>query len=232
MRGARGVVAAWLFTLSLALTLAVALALAPRAARADDLGLVIDPVEETGGAVCVSYRVERPFTPRLEETLQKGMPATVSFEVGLWKRRVLWFDRLVLAIRSDHKIVYDDWAQAFRIRSGANPPRDRIAPSFESLREMLFTQTRLPLAAAVALDSTATYYVSVRVTIKPVAPEDLGEIEGWLSGGKDADGESSGLPDYLLGLAVSLSGLGERTEMEKGAKFVPARLRVAPARTE
>jgi hypothetical protein len=217
-------VAAWLLALAL-------VAITPRAIVADDLGLEVDPVEDVGGAVCVSYRVADPFTPRLEETLQRVMPATVSFEVGLWKRRALWFDRLVLAIRSDHKIVYDDWRQAFRIRSGSNPPRDRSAPSFEALREALFTQSRLPLAAASSLEPAATYYASVRVTIKPVAPEDLGEIEDWLSGDKDSE-QSTGLPDYLLGLAVSLSGLGERTEMEKGPKFVPARLPAAPATTE
>lgn len=207
------------------------IATTPRSIIADDLGLEVDPVEDIGGAICVSYRVAEPFTPRLEETLQRGMPATVLFEVGLWKRRALWFDKLVLALRSDHKVVYDDWRQAFRIRSGSNPPRDRTAPSFEALREVLFTQSRLPLAATSSLDSTATYYASVRVTIKPVAPEDLGEIEDWLSGDKDTE-QSTGLPDYLLGLAVSLSGLGERTEMEKGPKFVPARLSGMPTQGE
>jgi hypothetical protein len=218
-------VRAWVAACLVAL---VVVATTPRSVGADDLGLEVGPVEDIAGAICVSYRVESPFTPRLEETLERGMPATVSFEVGLWKRRVLWFDRLVLAIRSDHKIVYDDWKQAFRIRTGANPPRNRSATSFEALRDMLFTQTRLPLAASSSLDTTGTYYVSVRVTIKPVAPEDLGEIEDWLSGDKDSE-QSTGLPDYLLGLAVSLSGLGERTEMEKGPKFVPARLSAAPA---
>ena len=218
-------VRSWVAACLVALVAALAM---PRSAGADDLGLEVGPVEDIAGAICVSYRVESPFTPRLEETLGRGMPATVSFEVGLWKRRALWFDRLVLAIRSDHKIVYDDWKQAFRIRTGTHPPRDRSAPSFESLRDILFTQTRLPLAASSSLDTTATYYVSVRVTIKPVAPEDLGEIEDWLSGDKDSE-QSTGLPDYLLGLAVSLSGLGERTEMEKGPKFVPARLSAAPA---
>jgi hypothetical protein len=218
-------VRAWVAACLVALVAVFAM---PRSVGADDLGLEVGPVEDIAGAICVSYRVESPFTPRLEETLERGMPATVSFEVGLWKRRALWFDRLVLAIRSDHKIVYDDWKQAFRIRTGTHPPRDRSATSFGALRDMLFTQTRLPLAASSSLDTTATYYVSVRVTIKPVAPEDLGEIEDWLSGDKDSE-QSTGLPDYLLGLAVSLSGLGERTEMEKGPKFVPARLSSAPA---
>ena len=229
-RARRTKVAACLRAVAL-LVAALTLLATPAPARAEDLGIVIDPVEEAAGAVCVTYRVERPFTPRFEETLQRGMPATVTFEVGLWKRRALWFDKLVLAIRSDHKVVYDDWKQAFRVRSGSHPPRERSAPTLEGLRDVLFTQTRLPLAAAASLDPTATYYVSVRVTIKPVAPEDLGEIEDWLSGDKDAD-QSTGLPDYLLGLAVSLSGLGERTEMVKGEKFVPAGLTAAPARTE
>ncbi|HTK68843.1 MAG TPA: DUF4390 domain-containing protein [Candidatus Eisenbacteria bacterium] len=224
LRTGRTWVAAWVLALAL-------LAITPRSIVADDLGLEVDPVADVAGAICVSYRVAEPFTPRLEETLQRGMPATVSFEVGLWKRRPLWFDKLVLAIRSDHKIVYDDWRQAFRIRSGSNPPRDRSAPSFDALRDILFTQARLPLATTSSLDPTATYYASVRVTIKPVAPEDLGEIEDWLAGDKDSE-QSTGLPDYLLGLAVSLSGLGERTEMEKGPRFVPARLSAAPATSE
>jgi len=190
----------------------------------ESMGLEVGPVEPVRGAVCVSYRVDQPFTPRLEEVLQSGMPATVTFEVGLWKRRVLWFDKLVLAIRSEHKIVYDDWAQAFRIRSGINPPRTRRVANLDSLEAVLFQVRRLPIAALASLDSTGTYYVSVRVTIRPVAAEDLGEIETWLSGESPSPESERGLPRYLLDLAVSLSGLGDRTALAKSERFVPARL--------
>ncbi len=195
---------------------------------ANDLGLTVGPVEPVSAAVCVSYRVETPFTPRLEETLLRGMPATVTFEVGLWKRRALWFDKLVVAMRSEHKVVYDEWAKAFRIRSGSNPPQSRTAGDLDSLRRALFVAHRLPLAAASALDSMGTYYISVRVTIRPVAAEDLGEIESWLSGESPGpEGGPQGLPRYLLGLAVSLSGLGDRTALEKSERFKPAELRAA-----
>jgi Domain of unknown function (DUF4390) len=195
----------------------------PAPARADDMGLSVGPVETVSGALCVSYRVERPFTPRLEETLFKGMPATVTYEVGLWKRRAFWFDKLVVAIRSEHKIVYDEWARSFRVRSGSRPPRNRTAANLDSLRSEVFSERRLPIASEAALDSSSTYYVSVRVTLRPVAAEDLGEIESWLAGEKPEDG-AKGLPRYLLGLAVSLSGLGERTSLQKSERFIPARL--------
>jgi hypothetical protein len=213
--------------LGLALVLFAALEPGPASAE-NDMLLSVGPMERIGGAICVSYVVDRPFTPKLEETLMQGMPATVSFEVGLWKRRALWFDKLVVALRSEHKVVYDDWVKSFRVRSGSNPPRSRVATDLDSLHALLFTSPRVPIAAESALDSTGTYYVSVRVTIRPVAVEDLGEIESWLAGEAPGPGESGrGIPGYLLGLAVNLSGLGERTAVEKSERFVPARLEAA-----
>jgi hypothetical protein len=200
--------------------------LSPRPIAAEEgMQLTVEPVETHSGAICVSYEVGQPFTPQLEETLQQGMPARVTFEVGLWKRRAFWFDKLVLAIHSEHKIVYDDWAKSFRIRSGSNPPLSRVAVDLDSLRSLLFSASRIPIAEAAALDSTGTYYVSVRVTIRPVEVDDLGEIESWLAGeSPNPDKNQRGIPHYLLGLAVSLSGLGERTAVEKSERFVPALL--------
>jgi len=198
---------------------------APEALADEDLELTVGPIESISGAICVSYEVGHPFTPRLEETLLQGMPATVTFEIGLWKRRAFWFDKLVLAMRSEHKVVYDDWAKSFRIRSGQSPPQNRRAPDLDSLRNLLFAAHRIPVAAASMLDSTGTYYVSVRVTIRPVAVEDLGEIESWLAGESPGpDRAQGGIPRYLLGLAVNLSGLGDRTAIRKSERFAPARL--------
>jgi hypothetical protein len=195
--------------------------LSPGAARAgNDLGLTVGPVDSVGGAICVTYAVESPFTPRLEETLLRGMPATVTFEVGLWRRRTLWFDKLVLAITSEHKVVYDPWAQAFRVRSGGAPRKPRLVPSLDSLKSVLFSERRLPLVSFAALDSTARYYVSVRTTIRPLSPEDLGEVEDWLSGEvKGPSGAPRGVPGYQLGIAVNLSGLGDRTALAKSVIF-------------
>jgi hypothetical protein len=185
------------------------------------MGLSVGPVEEVGGAVCVSWRVENPFTPRLLETLDQGMPARVVYEVGVWKKRTFWFDKLVVAIRSEHKIVFDTLKGQYRVRSGTGPPRESTVASFDSLRARLFNQSRLPLVLASQLDSTGTYYVSVKTTIRPLSPEDLAEVEGWLSGGA---GARHGLPDYLMALAVSLSGLGDRSALEKSERWKPAGL--------
>ena len=213
-------------TLGLALT---AFFLVPTPAGADDMDIVVGPVEIVSGTICVTYRVERPFTPRLTETLELGMPATVTFEVGLWKRRAIWFDKLVLAIQSEHKVVYDEWAKSYRIRSGTSPPRSSAVSTLEALHTALFLARRLPVASAAALDTSGSYYVSVRATVRPVAAEDIGEIEDWLAGESPGpEGEARGVPGYLMDLAVNLSGLGDRTDLEKSERFRPARLAAGP----
>jgi len=102
-------------------------------AWANDLGLTVGPVEQEAGTIAVTYRVENPWTPRLTETLLRGMPATVTFEVGLWKRRALWFDKLVLALKSEHRVVYSPWDQTFRVRSVSSRKKTRVVPTLDSL---------------------------------------------------------------------------------------------------
>lgn len=206
---------------------------APAPARAaNDVGLIVDPVEARGGAVAVSYRVERPFTPRLEETLLQGMPATITYEVGLWKRRAFWFDKLVVAMKNEHRVVYDPWREAFRVRAGVGiDARTRTVVNLDSLRAAIFNVRHLPLSALDALEPAGSYFVTVRVLIRPVTKEDLGEIEDWLSGEvKDPEGTSRGMPRYLFGITANLSGLGDRTAVARSARFTPARLfAAAPA---
>jgi len=205
---------------------AAALVAMPAPARAEnELGLTVDSVEVSAGAVLVSFQVERPFTPRLEETLQQGMPATVTFEVGLWKRRAFWFDKLVVAMKNEHRIVFDPWREVFRVRSGLGiDARARSAPTIDSLVAAIFDVHRLPVALVTGLEPEGSYYVSVRVLIQPVTDEDLGEIEDWLAGEvKTPEGTSRGLPRYLFGITANLSGLGNRTAVARSARFVPAR---------
>jgi hypothetical protein len=204
-----------------AVSLAILAVFAPRAGAENDLGLVVDAVHRVGDAVSVSYRVERPFTPKLEDPLMRGMPATVTFEIGVWRHRALWFDKLMAAYRSEHKIVFDPWTKSFQIRSGTNAPRERSVPDLDSLRTVLFRTRDLPVALTSALDSTATHYVTVKVIIRPLSADDLGEVEDWLAGGDPDAGEARGLPSYLLEWAASLSGLGERSALERSPRFVP-----------
>ena len=199
------------------------LVLAPTAA-ANDLGLSVGPVERENGAVVVSYRVDNPWTPRLTETLLGGMPATVTFEIGVWKRRTFWFDKLVLAIQSEHRVFYDPWQHTFHVRSGAIRGKSRSLPTLDSLGSYLFAERRVALAPVETLDPTGSYYVSVRAAIRPLSAEDLDEVEDWLAGEVKPDKPEHGVRSYLLGLTLNISGLGDRTARARSETFRPSLL--------
>lgn len=217
--------------LGTALLAAMSFGGSPPAVASDELGLIVDPVESVEGEISVSYRVETPFTPRLEETLLQGMPATIAYEVGVWKRRAFWFDKSIVAMKREHKVAFVPWAKSFRVRTGVGvTASSRSVASLDSLKAWLFEERRLALVPAAALDSTGSYYVTVRVTIRPVTEEDLGELEDWLSGESPEPAPTTkGLPRTLLGIAAGLSGLGDRTALVRSERFVPARLAEAPA---
>ena len=206
-----------------ALVLGLLVLAPPPPAAANDLGLSVGPVEQENGAVVVSYRVENPWTPRLTETLLGGMPATVTFEIGVWKRRTFWFDKLVLAIQSEHRVFYDPWKRAFHVRSGARG-RTRILPTLDSLGTYLFAERRVALAPEETLEPTGSYYVSVRATIRPLSAEDLDEVEDWLAGEVKPDRPEHGVRSYLLGLTLNMSGLGDRTALSRSEAFRPSLL--------
>jgi len=152
-----------------------------------------------------------------------GLMAAVS--IG-WSALSLAFgDKLVLAMKSEHRVVYSPWEKAFRLRSGSLRGKPRAVPTLDSLKSLLFSERRLPLAAVGSLEPTTRYYVSVRVTIRPLTAEDLDEVEDWLVGEvKNPEHPERGMPGYLLGIAANLSGLGDRTALSKSETFRPSEL--------
>ena len=49
---------------------------------------------EHAGYVYTDVRLHDPFEHRVRESLERGMPATLSVRAELWRRRHGWFDRL------------------------------------------------------------------------------------------------------------------------------------------
>lgn len=185
--------------------------LVPDAARALELSL--DPPGERGGYVWIAARVEGLFEPRVEESLARGMPATLQLRVELWKRRTAWFDRQEYSFDASIKIRYDVWSRTYRLeRRGAG---DERLGTLDSVRVALSRPLRLPAGRVGQLDPGARYYVLVTATLKPLDVDDVAEGEGWLSGEVE-EKRSSGLgivtaiPRALFDAMRNFAGLGDQ----------------------
>jgi len=80
----------------------------------------------------VDFRVSGAFDRELEETIQSGLPRTLSFRVELYRPRLLLPDRRLGAWRLDHTIRYDNLKDEFLITrtvtAGEGGVRRQLAP--------------------------------------------------------------------------------------------------------
>ena len=190
------------------------------AARA--LELTAQPPREHSGYLWVDVQLGDLFEPRVEGSLARGMPATLTLHAELWRRRVGWFDALESVFDTELRLRYDFRLAAYRLeRTGAQP---LVVPGLDSVRVVLQRPTPLPVGRVGPLLAKRRYYVAVSATLKPLSVEDAAAVEGWLSGevegGRRAPfGLLTGLPHSLFDTARNFAGFGDSHVRATTAEF-------------
>ncbi len=192
------------------------------AGRALALDVTLERPRENGGYVWADLRLDDLFPPRVEQSLARGMPATLLLHAELWRRRSAWFDRLENTYESPLKIRYDVWTEQYLMeRAGA--PTIALA-SLDSVRAVLSRPLALPVGRVGQLDTNARYYLAVSVTLKPLTVEDLEEGEGWLSGEVATKRHSgfgiiTGVPGAVFDAVRNFAGFGDQRARAQSPDF-------------
>ncbi len=203
----------------LAATLLALVVLAP---AADALTVDVQRPREREGYLWVDLQLDDLFPPRVEQSLSRGMPATLLLHVELWRRRSGWFDRLESTFESPLKIRYEVWSENFHIeRPGA---ASMTLSSLDSVRIVLSRPLSLPVGRIAQIDAGARYYLAVSVTLKPLSVEDLEEGEGWLSGEVESKRRSgfgviTGLPRSVFDAVRNFAGFGDQHARANSGEF-------------
>ncbi len=182
------------------------------------------------GQLWVDVRVANLFAPRVEESLGRGMPATLQVTAELWRHRTGWFDRLSGSFGTGIKIRYDVWTRSYRIEGEALT--GMAVSTLDSVRLTLSRTMELPLARRDRLGGAGRYYIVVSATLKPLSVEDVEEGEGWLSGEvvekrKAGWGVLTAVPRSVFDAVRNFAGLGDQRARALTGDFelaeVPAR---------
>lgn len=211
--------------------LALAVVFVPVPARAVAVGDVrISRVEDH---VTVSLRTTGVLSPRVRDSLERGMPATVRQTVELWRVRPGWFDQQVRAVTSEIRIVRNAWSDEFQMRRQSGPLVTLV--DLDETERELSRPTRVRLHPVANLRPKARYYALIRIEVKPLSVEDIEEVERWLSGeaeraGKPGPGSIARLPASLVRMLANLSGFGDETASLRTRNFTRAVLEAPAAR--
>lgn len=169
----------WLLLFSLASGCAVSPALAKEKARIRDLTLIVD--KESVG---VSFFVENCFSPKIEKTIQNGVPATFFFFVRLYRSRSLWRDKRLASLVFTRKIHYDNIKKVYQVfLQETSPPV--VFKHFWEAKESLARVENVRIIPPRPLRERATYYVKVKAEQDPVRlPFRLESLLFFVSSGK------------------------------------------------
>jgi len=179
---------------------------------------VIEKIEVNSGLLTVNFSAQGLFSPRIVESITRGFPATLTYEIQLWKDRKMWMDKLIQVNTLSYRIKYDPWEAGYRIqtRIGSSPAVFDI----EHVERSLCIHVKTLVGSVRTVQPTATHYISLRATMVPVTPEDMDEVETWLSDGKPKGRRGiTAIPGYLFDVIVGLSGLGDEAVTAKSPPF-------------
>jgi hypothetical protein len=180
--------------------------------------LRVERLGQSGGFLTATFTAANLFSPRIVETLSRGLPATLGYEIQLWKKRGVWFDKLVAVNRLSYRVVYDPWEDGFRIvtKEGSS----QAVFDLEHIEQSLCFRVTGRVADLAFVEPQAVYYVVIRATLRPLSAEDVSDVETWLNDGVENDGGGiRAVPRYLFDVIVGLSGLGDQAASGRSGFF-------------
>ncbi len=179
-------------------------------------------VRRVGESLWVEARMSDLFSPRVEESLSRGMPARVQLRAELWRKRTAWFDKLEASTDGQFRVQFDAWARVYRVQRRGSPIA--LVGSLDSLRSELSRPIAMQFSPATRLQSGGRYYVAVYATVQPLSVEDVEQLEGWLSGEVDTQrGEGFGaiteLPRSMFDAVRNFAGFGDQRARALSVEF-------------
>lgn len=214
----------WRIRFRVGLPLAAVLALGWLALPAPALALDVElgPPRMEDGYVWADIRLEKVFSPRVEGSLARGMPATFQFHAELWRRRGAWFDKLESSFEASVKVRYEVWNKAYRLDQRDRPPIS--VSTLDSVAAIFSRPLGLPVARSGSLQDRSRYYLVVSVTLKPLSVEDIEEGEGWLSGEVETKrgagfGIITAIPRAVFDAVRNFAGFGDQRGRAMSEEF-------------
>lgn len=196
------------------------------AAPARALEVELPAVRLGRDALWVDANLTDLFPERIEESLARGMPATLQLHAELWRRRSLWFDKFEAGFDAEIRIQYEVWERAYKVQRRGQPVM--MIATLDSVAALLGGPLALRVADASRIDPEGRYYIAVEATLKPLRVEDVEQLEGWLSGEAEASGGGvgviTGLPRALFDSVRNVAGFGDQRARARTPEFEAGRL--------
>lgn len=123
------------------------------------VSLSAEPVRDS---LAVSVQLEDLFPPKIANTIRSGLPTVIRFDFRLIDDS----DREVVRLSEAMEILYDIWAQRFRITLNRE---QRFVASFDEMKAICSELEHYKVTAPAALRAASPYRLRLQVTVIPIS---------------------------------------------------------------
>lgn len=122
-------------------------------------------VTNTRDNLLLYLTVRDAFPPKIESTVQSGVPATFSFLVNLLRVRGFWLDKQITDIRLTHTLKYDNLKREYSISRSWEPDKTHVVKTFEEARELMTEVDSLVVVPLDRLEKGMQYQIRAKAEL-------------------------------------------------------------------
>ncbi len=141
------------------------LLLLPIPVHAQDAKLTNIIVTNTRDDLLLYLSVKGAFPPKIEKTINSGVPATFSFYVNLYRKRLLWPDAKITEMTLSHTIKYDNLRQEYQVTRTWENHLSHSVKSFQEAKKLMTEIDSLTVAALDHLEKGERYQIRAKAKL-------------------------------------------------------------------
>ena len=175
------------------------------------------------GMILTDLAVVDSLPISLIEYINKGVPVAFEYGLEIWKTRRGWFDRHITDRKLTYRVRYDTWEKNYTVMQ--IKPDLTIEHILSDNREVVDLVTATRRVSIPLNDTSGTFYVVGKLSIKTMTLSNFKEVESWLKGEisgarkPELESASDDFGEFLFNTALRITGLQNISDEIKTEKF-------------
>lgn len=137
-------------------------------AMARDARLANIIVTNTRDDLLVYLSVNGAFTPKMEDAVKSGVPASFSFFINLYRVRSMWLDREMADLTITHTIKYNSLKKEYAVSRSWDTNSPVIVQSFEGAKKLMTEIDSLKVVPLEQLEKGKQYQIQAKAKLSRV----------------------------------------------------------------
>jgi hypothetical protein len=137
-------------------------------AMAKDATLTNIIVTNTRDDLLVYLSVEGAFTLKMEDAVKRGVPASFSFFINLYRTRGMWFDQKMADLTITHTIKYNSLKKEYAVSRSWDSSSPVIVQSFDVAKTLMTEIDSLKVIPLGLLEKGKQYQIQAKAKLSRV----------------------------------------------------------------